>query len=132
MLACQHCASGLAPLAERTSRTDWSPRMRPDLSQLGRRERKIMDSAIRRGGASVADVLADLADPPSYSAVRSMLRLLEGKGFLRHEWDGPRFVYLPAHDPEQVRRTATRHFLRTFFDDSMESAVAAMLGVSAK
>ena len=106
--------------------------MSHDLSQLGRRERQIMDSVIRRGRASVADVLGDLSDPPSYSSVRSMLRLLEEKGFLRHEWDGPRYVYRPAADPEQVRRKATRHFLRTFFDGSMESAVAAMLGGSEK
>jgi predicted transcriptional regulator len=106
--------------------------MRNHLSELGRRERQIMDIVIRRGRVTVAEVLADLTDPPTYSSVRSMLRLLEGKGFLRHEWDGPRYVYLPTHDPEQVRRTAARHFLRTFFDGSMESAMAAMLGVSDK
>jgi len=104
--------------------------MRNDLSELGRRERQIMDIVIRRGRATVAAVLADLADPPSYSSVRSMLRLLEDKGFLRHEWDGPRYVYLPTHDPEQVRRNAAQHLLRTFFAGSMESAVAAMLGVA--
>jgi predicted transcriptional regulator len=106
--------------------------MRNDLSKLGRRERQIMDIVIRRGRATVAEVLGDLADPPSYSAVRSMLGLLEGKGFLRHDWDGPRYVYRPSDDPEQVRRSAARHFLRTFFDGSMESAVAAMLGTSDK
>jgi len=106
--------------------------MKNDLSELGRRERQIMDIVIRRSRATVAEVLADLTDPPSYSAVRSMLRLLESKGFLRHEWDGPRYVYRPTHDPLQVRRHATRHFLRTFFDGSMESAVAAMLGVAEK
>jgi BlaI family transcriptional regulator, penicillinase repressor len=103
-----------------------------DLSELGRRERQIIDIVIRRGRATAADVRADIADPPSYSSVRSMLRLLEGKGYLRHEWDGPRYVYMPAGDPEQVRRKATRHFLRTFFNGSMESAVAAMLGGAEK
>jgi len=98
------------------------------LAELGRRERQIMDIIYRRGRATAAEVLADLPDPPSYSSVRSMLRLLEGKGFLRHEWDGPRHVHLPTADPDQVRRSAARHLLRTFFDNSMESALAAMLG----
>jgi BlaI family transcriptional regulator, penicillinase repressor len=98
------------------------------LSALGRRERQIMDIVLQRGHATAAEVLADLADPPSYSSVRSMLRLLEEKGFLRHEWEGPRHVFRPAGDPEQIRRSAARHFLKTFFSNSMESAVAAMLG----
>ncbi len=62
------------------------------LSELGRRERQIMDIVVRRGRATAADVLADLDDPPSYSAVRGMLRLLEDKGYISHEWDGPRHV----------------------------------------
>ena len=98
------------------------------LSDLGRRERQIMDIVIRRGRASAAEVLADLPDPPSYSSVRSMLRLLEDKGYLVHEWDGPRHAYRPTGSPEQLRRSAVRHLLRTFFSNSMESAVAAMLG----
>lgn len=106
--------------------------MNHSLSRLGRRERQIMDAIIRRGHATAADVLADLPDPPSYSSVRSMLRLLEDKGYLRHEWEGPRHVYRPAADPEQIRRSATRHLLRTFFNDSMESAVVAMLGSTEK
>jgi len=106
--------------------------MNHSLSRLGRRERQIMDAIIRRGHATAADVLADLPDPPSYSSVRSMLRLLEDKGYLRHEWEGPRHVYRPAADPEQIRRSATRHLLRTFFNDSMESAVVAMLGSAEK
>jgi predicted transcriptional regulator len=102
------------------------------LGELGRRERQIMDIVIQRGRATAADVLEDLPDPPSYSSVRSMLRLLEEKGFLQHEWDGPRHVYLPTADPEQIRRSAAGHLLRTFFNNSMESAVAAMLGVAEK
>jgi BlaI family transcriptional regulator, penicillinase repressor len=97
-------------------------------AELGRREREIMDVLFRRGRATAAEVLRDLAEPPSYSSVRSMLRLLEAKGHARHEWDGPRHVYLPTESQEQVRRTAARHVLRTFFNNSMESAVAAMLG----
>jgi BlaI family penicillinase repressor len=100
------------------------------LDQLGRRERQIVDILIRRGRATANDVLADLPDPPSYSAVRGMLRLLESKGYVSHEWDGPRHVYRVDGAPAQVRKTATKHFLRTFFDGSMESAVAAMLGAS--
>jgi predicted transcriptional regulator len=103
---------------------------RTDLGQLGRRERQIMDVIHRLGRATANDVLAELADPPSYSAVRGMLRLLEEKGYVRHEWDGPRYVYLPTADPEHVRRSAVRHLLSTFFSNSMESAVAAMLGAS--
>ena len=98
------------------------------LDQLGRRERQIMDAIIRRGRATAAEVHQDLPDRPSYSSVRSMLRLLEAKGHVRHEWDGPRHVYLPTESPEQLQRTAARHVLRTFFNNSMESAVAAMLG----
>jgi predicted transcriptional regulator len=98
------------------------------LSDLGRRERQIMDIVIRRGRASAAEVLADLPDPPSYSSVRSMLKLLEAKGHLVHEWEGPRHAYRPTGSPEQLQRSAVRHLLRTFFSNSMESAVAAMLG----
>ncbi|HJU91112.1 MAG TPA: BlaI/MecI/CopY family transcriptional regulator [Gemmatimonadaceae bacterium] len=103
--------------------------MAPPLSELGRRERQIMDIIMRTGRATAQEVRAELADPPSYSAVRGMLRLLEDKGYIRHDWEGPRHVYRPAADPEVIKRSATRDFLRTFFNDSMESAVAAMLGV---
>lgn len=89
-----------------------------------------MDIVIRRGRATAAEVLADLPDPPSYSSVRSMLRLLEEKGYLRHEWDGPRHTYHPKDDPDHLRQSAMRHLLHTFFSNSMESAVAAMLGAS--
>jgi predicted transcriptional regulator len=91
-----------------------------------------MDVVFRRGRATAGEVLEDLADPPSYSAVRAMLRLLEEKGYLVHEWDGPRHVYLPAADIEQVRTSAMKHLLQTFFNDSMESAIAAMLGSAEK
>ena len=106
--------------------------MHHTLSELGRRERQIMDIIIRRGRATAAEVLEDLLDPPSYSSVRSMLRLLEDKGFVSHEWEGPRHVYRPTGDPVQIRRSAARHMLRTFFGNSMESAVTAMLGVADK
>lgn len=102
------------------------------LSDLGRRERQIMDILVRRSRATVADVLDDLSDPPSYSAVRGMLRLLEEKGYVRHEWDGPRYVYVATGDPEQLKSSAVRHLLQTFFAGSTESAVVAMLGAREK
>ena len=97
--------------------------------KLGSRERQIMDIIYRRGKATASEVRADLPDPPTNSAVRGMLRLLEEKGHLRHESDGPRYVYLPTADTSRVSRTAMRHLVRTFFDNSASSAVAAMLGM---
>ena len=104
--------------------------MTEQLADLGRRERQIMDILYRRGRATAAEVLADLPDPPSYSSVRAMLRLLEEKGHVSHEWEGPRHVFAPTADLVAVQRSAARHFLRTFFGNSMESAVAAMLGAA--
>ena len=123
MLPHQHLCAGPTPLF---------PAMANPLAELGRRERQIMDAIIRRGRATAADVHQELPDPPSYSSVRSMLRLLEDKGFVRHEWEGPRHVYLPTADPDQMRRSAAKHLLQTFFNNSMEAAVAAMLGASTK
>ena len=99
------------------------------LEHLGRRERQIMEIVYRRGSVTAADVLADLPDPPTYTAVRGMLRWLESKGHLRHEQDGPRYVYHPTTDPNRVSMSAMRHLVRTFFDDSASSAVAAMVGM---
>ena len=104
--------------------------MRNALTDLGRRERQIMDALFRRGRATAAEVLEDLPDPPSYSSVRGMLRLLEDKGYVAHDWDGPRHVFRPTADTRQVQRNAAKHLLQTFFNNSMESAVAAMLGVA--
>jgi predicted transcriptional regulator len=102
----------------------------PNLAELGRRERQIMDVVIRRGRATAAEIQEDLPDPPSNSSVRGMLRLLESKGYLRHEWDGPRYIYVPTADPNRIRNSAVKHLLSTFFSNSMESAVAAMLGAT--
>ena len=96
-------------------------------SDLGKRERQIMEIVYRRGRASAADVLADLADPPSYSSVRAMLRYLEDKGHLRHEEEGPRYVYLPTAPAAEVRSSALSHVVRTFFNGSVSTAVAALL-----
>jgi BlaI family transcriptional regulator, penicillinase repressor len=95
--------------------------------QLGRRERQIMDVVYRRGQASVSEVRGDLPDPPSYSAVRAMLGLLEDKGYLRHRQQGLKYVYLPADEPSKVRNSALEHMVRTFFGGSPERAVAALL-----
>lgn len=102
--------------------------MSKSLTKLGRRERQIMDVLVRRKRATAAEVLDDLPDPPSYSAVRGMLRLLEEKGYVKHEWDGPRHVYLSAVAPERLQRDAVRHLVETFFDNSTELAVVALLG----
>jgi len=98
--------------------------------QLGRRERQIMDVVYRRGKASVAEVREELPDPPSYSAVRGMLGLLEDKGYLRHEQHGLKYLYLPKQDPRQVRTSALKHMVKTFFGGSPEQAVAALLEIS--
>jgi predicted transcriptional regulator len=100
----------------------------PDAAtQLSRRERQIMDVIYRRGRATAAEVLQDIADPPSYSAVRALLRLLEDKGHVHHEHDGPRYVYLPTVNRERARQSALTHVVRTFFDGSATDAVAALL-----
>jgi predicted transcriptional regulator len=103
---------------------------KPKAAQLSRRERQIMDIVYRRGRASAAEVLAEMPDPPSYSAVRAMLRVLEDKGHLRHQQEGLAYVYLPIVSRETARRSAVTHLLRTFFDGSAEDAVAAVLQAS--
>ena len=97
---------------------------------LSRRERQVMDILYRRGEATVAEVMADLPDPPTYSAVRSILRILMEKDLITHREDGPRYVYLPAVNPERARDDALKHVIRTFFDGSAEQAVAAVLRMS--
>src|SRR5438477_12804360 len=98
---------------------------------LSRRERQIIDAIYRRGQATAAEVLEDLPDPPSYSAVRAMLRVLEEKGHLRHEQQGPRYMFLPTVPREKARRSALRRLVPTFFDGSTEQTVAALLDLSA-
>lgn len=95
---------------------------------LSRRERQIMDILFRRGRATAADVMADLPNEPSYSTVRTQLRVLAEKGHVRYERDGVRFVYAPVVARHAARRSALRHLIRTFFDGSPEKAVAALLG----
>lgn len=98
---------------------------------LSRRERQIMDIVYRRDEVSVADVLEELPDPPSYSAVRAMLRVLEEKKHLKHRQQGPRYMYRATVPREDARESALRRLLKTFFDNSTENAVAALLDLSA-
>jgi predicted transcriptional regulator len=102
----------------------------PARSQLSRRERQIMDVIYRLGRASAADVHDALPDRPSYSTVRALLRVLEGKGHLRHIEDGPRYVYSPTVPRERARESALRQVVSTFFGGSTEAAVAALLDIS--
>ena len=94
--------------------------------ELGRRERQILDAVYRLGRASVAQVRAELPDPPSYSAVRGMLNLLRDKGHVRHEPDGLRYVYLPVVAPAEARRSALSHVVQTFFGGSHAEAASAL------
>ena len=94
---------------------------------LSRRERQIMDVLYARGRATAQEVLDALPDPPSYSTVRALLRVLEDKGHARHEQDGPRYVFAPVVTLEKARRSALRRVLDTFFEGSAEQAVAALL-----
>ena len=99
----------------------------PPGAKLTRRERQIMDILYRDGEGTVGDVVAQLPDPPSYSAVRATMNVLEEKGHVRHRQDGPRYVYLPAVPRDRARHAALNHLLQTFFDGSAESAVVALL-----
>src|SRR5947209_12352981 len=91
-----------------------------------------MDVLYRRGRATVAEILDELPDPPSYSAVRAMLRVLEDKKHIRHEEKDLRYIYVPVVPREKARRSAVAHLLETFFDGSTEQAVATLLNVSAR
>src|SRR4051812_26451080 len=101
-----------------------------EAAALSRRERQVMDILYRRGEATVAEVMADLPDPPTYSAVRSILRILMEKSMITHREDGPRYVYLPAVNTDRAADDAMKHVIRTFFDGSAEQAVAAVLRMS--
>lgn len=108
----------------------------PDMAKtsylrLSNRERQIMDVLYKKGRSTAAEVQAELPDPPSYSAVRATLRILEDKGQVRHERDGARYVFRPAVARERAKRSAVKHLLTTFFDGSAESAVATLLDESA-
>jgi len=97
-------------------------------SVLSRRERQIMDIIFRRGRATAAEVMEELPGNPSYSTVRTQLRVLEEKGHVRHDEEGLKYVYLPVMARHTARKSALRHLIETFFDGSSEKAVAALLG----
>jgi predicted transcriptional regulator len=103
------------------------PMKSPATPALTRREREIMDIVYRRGRATAHEVLSDLAEPPSYSAVRALLRLLEERGHVKHSQDGTRYVYSPAVTRGDARKSALAHVVRTFFAGSVEQAVATLV-----
>jgi BlaI family transcriptional regulator, penicillinase repressor len=98
-----------------------------ELRGLSRRERQIMDLLFQRGKASVGEVMDGIPDPPGYSAVRATLRTLEQKGRVTHEEDGRAYIYRPTLRRDAARKSALTHVLKTFFDNSAEQAVAALL-----
>ena len=96
-------------------------------TELSRRERQIMDAVYARGEASATQVVQDLADPPSRTAVRTFLRILEEKGYVKHRKEGREFIYHPIQPRRNVGKSALRRVLKVFFDGSLEKAVAAHL-----
>ncbi len=103
---------------------------KPDAPTLSRRERQVMDILHRRTGATVAEIMGDLPDPPTYSAVRSVLRILGEKDLIKHKEDGPRYIYYPAESTEEAREDMLAHVVRTYFAGSPEQAVTALLRMS--
>jgi len=101
-------------------------------SGLSRRERQIMDVVYRLGKATATEIVDGIPDPPTKDAVRRLIRILEEKGLLRHEADGPRHVYHPTLAPERVRISALDHLLQTHFRGSVSQAIAALLESSAE
>ena len=103
---------------------------KPEPSALSRRERQVMDILHRRAEATVAEIMTELPDPPTYSAVRSVLRILGEKDLIRYKEDGPRYVYYPTQDTETARDDVLAHVVRTYFAGSPEQAVTALLRMS--
>ncbi|HLE55518.1 MAG TPA: BlaI/MecI/CopY family transcriptional regulator [Rhodothermia bacterium] len=104
----------------------------PAATHLSRRERQIMDILYRLGSATAAEIRENLPDAPSYSTVRALLRILEDKGHLKHQYDGPRYVFTPVVSRPAAQKSALRQMVRTFFDGSATQAVAALLDMSAR
>lgn len=97
---------------------------------LSRRERQIMDIIYELNEATVIQVLERIANPPSYSTIRALLRVLEEKGHLSHKKQGPRYIYAPTLSRDKARQNALKHLMKTFFDNSTEEVVAALLDIS--
>ena len=102
----------------------------PETPALSRRERQVMDILHKHGEATVAEIMADLPDPPTYSAVRSVLRILGEKKLIRFKEEGPRYIYFPTRDTEAARDDALAHVVSTYFAGSPEQAVTALLRMS--
>ena len=102
----------------------------PETPASSRRERQVMDILHRRGEATVAEIMGELPDPPTYSAVRSVLRILSEKKLIRFKEDGPRYVYFPAESTETARENVLAHVVETYFAGSPEQAVTALLRMS--
>ena len=103
---------------------------KPSHLRLGARERQIMDTIHELGEASAANVYERLSDAPSCTTVRTMMRVLEEKGYLKHRREGVKYVYRPTESPTKARRSALQHLLKTFFGSSTSDAVAALLDLS--
>ena len=103
---------------------------RPTTEDLSRRERQVMEILHRRGESTVAEIMQALADPPTYSAVRSILRILGEKKLIAHKDDGPRYVYFPSRPTDKARDDVLAHVVRTYFAGSTEQAVTALLRLS--
>jgi predicted transcriptional regulator len=103
---------------------------RPRHVHLTRRESQIMEIVHRRQRAAIEDIRAELPDAPSPSSVRKLLEIMIDRGLLRREYDGPRYVYFPAAKPEDASRSALQQVVRTFFNDSPGSAMAALLDIT--
>jgi BlaI family transcriptional regulator, penicillinase repressor len=105
---------------------------KPVSAGLSRRERQIMDVIYQRGQATAAEVMRGIPDPPGYSAVRTLLRVLEEKGHVKHHAEELKYVYIPTVNRDKVKRSAVKHLLETFFSDSPQQIVAALLDVSSE
>ena len=101
-----------------------------NLNELSRRERQIMDVVYGRGTATAAQVREAMPNPPSYSAVRALLRVLEDKGVVQHKQDGPRYIYAAIVKRDRVKTSALKHLMQTFFDNSAENVVSALIDIS--
>jgi len=97
---------------------------------LSRRERQIMEILYQRGKASASEIREAMEDAPSYSAVRAVLRVLEEKGHVKHQAEELKYVYVPTVNRDKAKRSAVKHLLETFFNDSPKQIVAALLDVS--
>jgi predicted transcriptional regulator len=111
--------------------TEDNPIMKHDEQPMTRRERQIMDVIYKLGEATAAEVREHLPEPPSYSSVRKLLSILEEKGAVKHIERDRRYVFLPARSKREARRTALKHLVETFFDNSTEGVVAAVMDMSA-